>query len=129
MTMDLEHMSAEEFVEHGMSRILQLVNDATEGRIRLLLAVRQIVPVLHGSQSLEKRISPEDFRFLIGVRSECDELPLGDERQYWAPESLREKDLLADKYEAQIGDRVRSTFARISTCLLQTHVPRSRFPQ
>jgi hypothetical protein len=127
--MDLEHMSDEEFAEHGASRILQLVNDATEGKIGLLLAVRQIVPVLHGSQSIEKRIKPEDFNFLVGVSSECDELPLGDERQHWAPESLREKDLQANEYEARIGGDVRSTLARISNSLLQTHAPRSRFSQ
>jgi hypothetical protein len=110
-------MSSEEFDKTEANKILQLAANTTAGGVALLLAVREIVQILHGSQTLQGIIDDRDFRFLVGVSSECDELPLGAERQYWAPESLREKDLRSQKYENLIGNEVRSTLMRIAANL------------
>jgi hypothetical protein len=44
---------------------------------------------------------------------------LGSERQYWAPDSIREKDAEAALYTAQIRDELLLAFARIAEDLEQ----------
>jgi hypothetical protein len=41
----------------------------------------------------------DDFRIFIGIESETDELPIGDERQYWDAAVLTEKDKEIAEYE------------------------------
>ncbi len=40
----------------------------------------------------------------MGIASETDGMPIGTERQYWAPEPLREKEKRADEYEERVKD-------------------------
>jgi len=103
-----------EYVEHRKRDVLQTVQQVENGAVGLLLAVREINGALHEVPELEKRVREADFLFLTGVSSECDELPLGTERQYWAPESLREKDLRAQFYEERIREDILSALARIA---------------
>ncbi len=108
------HMSHEEYVQHSGGIALQIARRAINGEMNLLLAVREINSALHGLPELEKKVQRSDFLFLTGVSSECDELPLGSERQYWAPESLRERDLRARAYEEKIRQDILSALARIA---------------
>ena len=108
------HMSHEEYVQQSGGTALDIARKAMNGEISLLLAVRQINSALHGLPERERKIRNEDFIFFKAVSSECDELPLGTERQYWAPESLREKDLLAQSYEQKIREDILSALARIA---------------
>jgi len=41
----------------------------------------------------------DDFRIFIGIESETDHLPVGDERQYWNAAVLSEKDKEIAEYE------------------------------
>lgn len=41
----------------------------------------------------------DDFRIFIGIESETDHLPVGDERQYWGDAILSEKDKEMAEYE------------------------------
>jgi hypothetical protein len=113
------HMSHEEYLEKRAGRVLEIVRQAMQGEISLLLAVREINSALHELPELENRVREADFLFLTGVASECDGMPLGAERQYWASDSLREKDLQAQSYERQIREEVLSAFARIADELKQ----------
>lgn len=106
-----------EYVEHRRHDVLQLVQQAIDGSVGLLLAVRGINSALHELPELEKRVRETDFLFLTGVSSECDELPLGDERQHWAPDSLREKDQLAQAFEQRIREDALTAFTRIAADL------------
>jgi len=54
------------------------------------------------SSTLEKEIDPKIFRFILGVDSESDGLPIGPERKHWATEALCEKDDRANAYEMQV---------------------------
>jgi len=108
------HMSHEEYVQQSGGTALDIARKAMNGEISLLLAVRQINSALHGLPERERKIRNEDFIFFKAVSSECDELPLGTERQYWAPESLREKDLRAQSYEQKIREDILSALARIA---------------
>jgi hypothetical protein len=95
------------------------VHRAQNGDIGLLLAVREIHGILWELPDLETKPESADVLFLKGVSSECDDLPLGSERQYWAPEALREKDALAASYETRIRDKALLAFARIADDLMQ----------
>jgi hypothetical protein len=108
------HMTHEEYVQQAGGTVLDIARKAMNGEISLLLAVREINSALHGLPERERRVRDDDFIFIKAVSSECDELPLGTERQHWAPESLREKDLLAQSYERKIREDILSALARIA---------------
>jgi hypothetical protein len=97
-------MSHEEYVAMRAREALQTIQEAKDGAVGLLLAVREVKEKLAGTPDLKKEIRESDVEFLVAVCSECDELPLGSERQYWAAGSLREKDLLAQSYEEKIRE-------------------------
>lgn len=52
---------------------------------------------------LKAEISLDAWKTVVGIASETDGMPIGSERQYWAPEPLREKDKRADDYEQRIA--------------------------
>jgi hypothetical protein len=103
-----------EYVEHRRKDVLKTLEQAASGAIGLLLAVREINAALHEVPELERKVGEADSLFLTGVSSECDGLPLGTERQYWASDSLREKDAQAQCYEQKVRGEVLSAFARIT---------------
>jgi hypothetical protein len=55
----------------------------------VLEAVRQLVSLAHTDAVSEL----EDRRFIIGLESETDHLPVGEVRKLWAPDALEEKDV------------------------------------
>jgi hypothetical protein len=83
------------------------------------LAVREIGRALQELPELGGRVRDADFRFLTGVSSECDDLPLGSERENWASNALREADMRAARYAARIRDTILPAFARIAVDLKQ----------
>ncbi len=108
------HMSHEEYVAKRREQVLDLVRQAQSGKVGLLLAVREAHGILWELANLEKEPESADVMLLKGVESECDGLPLGSERQHWAEESLREKDVQAERYATQVRDEVLQTFVRIA---------------
>lgn len=49
----------------------------------------------------------------IGVDSETDDLPLGDERDLWNPQALSEKDADLQAYQAKVQEPVRKACSRL----------------
>jgi hypothetical protein len=113
------HMSGEEYLAHRKRQVLGLIRQAQSGEVGLLLAAREVHGILWEVADLEKKPESADLLFLMGISSECDGLPLGSERQYWAPDSIREKDAEAALYTAQIRDELLLAFARIAEDLEQ----------
>jgi len=111
------NLSHEEYVRKRAQDAADIVRRAQSGTIGLLLAACKINSILHELSELQKRAKREDFLFLTGVASECDELPLDSERQYWAPQSLKEKDRKAQAYEQAIREELLTAFARIANDL------------
>lgn len=71
-----------------------------DGRTTVLEAVRQLVSLAHTDA-----VAEPDRRFIIGVESETDHLPVGDVRKLWAPDALKEKDVeIARAEEAYRAD-------------------------
>ena len=52
-----------------------------------------------------------------GIASEVDELPLGSQRRYWAPEALAIKDVEAARYRDLIRDHVMEQLRRLLAAL------------
>jgi hypothetical protein len=89
--------------EGSIPRIEEIASGMISGTIRPLLGARLLFPELH---KLEKHVDPAIVRVITGVHSESDSLPLGDERKYWSPEALREKDELSASFEARVGPQL-----------------------
>ena len=79
--------------------LVRIAKDIIEGRVRPLVGAVQLCPHVH---TLEREIDPQSGKLIVGVSSECDGLPLGHERQYWAAAALQQKDKLTDAYEASV---------------------------
>jgi hypothetical protein len=89
--------------EYARAEVVKIAKRMTEGDIRPLLGARLLFYSFH---QLEDDIDPETWRFITGVHSESDALPIGPDRQHWAPAALREKDKIADDYEQRVRDRL-----------------------
>jgi hypothetical protein len=85
--------------EHLRAR--EIAQAVLDGRTTVLEAVRQLVSMAHTDAVAEL----EDRRFIIGIESETDHLPIGKVRNLWAPGALKEKDLeIAHKEESYRDD-------------------------
>lgn len=77
-----------------------------EGRTTVLEAARVLVPLAH----TDAIAHVEDRKFIIGINSETDHLPVGEVRKLWAPDALKEKDLEIARWQ----ERYRTDF--LDTC-------------
>ena len=78
--------SASESERQQAKKVAQSVLD---GRTTVLGAVRELVYLAHTDAIADV----EDRKFIIGVESETDHLPVGEVRKLWAPYALKEKDV------------------------------------
>lgn len=108
------HTTHSEQVEVRRRQAVEMARAVPDDRVALLLAVCRLSAAFHELPELETQISRQDFLFLKAIASEVDELPLGDERQYWAPKSLTEDDIKAGEYADRIRQDARAAFARIA---------------
>jgi len=75
--------------ESDHRRAKEIAKAVLDGRTTVLEAARELVSVAHTDAIAEL----EDRRFIIGVASETDHLPVGEVRKLWAPSALEEKDI------------------------------------
>jgi hypothetical protein len=90
---------------------------ALRGEYDLLLACRDFAD----AKDQLTGVSHEVMDTLVGVAAQLDELPLGPERQYWAPEALKAKDQEAMDFREHIRAQVRQALERL---LLELSVDR-----
>ena len=67
---------------------MQSLRDILDGKLDILNGCARLTKQLYAAGL---RDDP-DSRVFIGVESETDHLPYGNDRQYWAAEALRRKD-------------------------------------
>lgn len=67
-----------------------------DGRTTVLEAVRALVSLAHTDAVGDV----EDRRFIIGIESETDHLPVGEVRTLWASSAREEKDVEIARVEA-----------------------------
>ena len=82
-----EHMSHEEYVVKQRDRARLVARQVLSGEVSAVQGARLIVRL----GGLELPENDEDLQALRLVESETDHLPVGDERQHWAPAALAEK--------------------------------------
>jgi hypothetical protein len=90
-------------------RAREVAQAVLDGRTTVLEAVRQLVSLAHTDAVAEL----EDRRFIIGIESETDHLPVGEVRHLWAPGALNEKDLEIARKEEWYRDDFLETCRRI----------------
>ena len=91
-------------------RAREVAQAVLDGRITVLEAVRQLVSLAHTDAVADL----EDRRFII-VESETDNLPVGEVRNLWAPDSLKEKDVEIARAEALYRAQLMEACRRIVT--------------
>jgi hypothetical protein len=83
-------------------RAKEIALRSIDGNYDLLLACRDLARLRDGMPCV-----PDDLMdVFIGVASEIDGLPIGAEREHWAAEPLRLKDILVTTYREQVTDGV-----------------------
>ena len=103
-----------EWVEDKRQYVLRTIERAADGTTNPLLAVHEIEKWLYALPELTKLVAMEDMAYLEQVNRQSCELPLSTERQYWAAESLRERDLIAQSLTKRVREEALSVFARIA---------------
>jgi len=82
-----------------------------DGRTTILEAARALFSLAH----TEAVPDVEDRRLIIAVESETDDLPVGEVRKLWAPDSLKEKDVEIARAETLYRDAFLQACQRIVT--------------
>lgn len=83
-------------------RAKEIALRSIDGNYDLLLACRDVAGLRDGMPCV-----PDDLMdVFVGVASEIDGLPIGAEREHWAAEPLKSKDILAATYREQVRDVV-----------------------
>jgi len=85
---------------HARIRVAEIAQSILDGKVRPLLGARMLAGYVN---PLKAEISLDAWKTVVGIASETDGMAIGSERQYWAPEPLREKDKRADDYEQRIA--------------------------
>jgi hypothetical protein len=75
--------------ESDHRRAKETAQAALDGRTTVLEAVRALVSLAHADAVADV----EDRKFIIGIESETDHLPVGEVRKLWASSALKEKDV------------------------------------
>ena len=101
--------------ESDHQRAKEIAQAALDGRITVLEAVRVLVSLAHTDAVADV----EDRKFIIGIESETDHLPVGEVRKLWALSALREKDVEIARAE----QLYRSDFLETCRRILQTALP------
>ena len=93
-------MTDEEYVKSQRALAIATAQDMIAGKIGIIAGSR----ILSGLR-FEVDVSEDDQDFLtfVGIDSETDHLPVGQAREYWSPEALREKDVEVKRSEDFYG--------------------------
>lgn len=95
---DRDHMSHEEFVNLQRQRAIALARSILDGEIGPVEGSRYMVR-FRGTLDLGYEQEYELLSLFIGLDSVTDDLPIGPERNSWAPEALQEVDARIAAYE------------------------------
>jgi len=91
MDSNLNVQVSDELVSHRAKvKVVQIAQDMITGRMGILLGARLLTGLRF--QVTDDPFDP-DFNIFVGIDAETDDMPLGEEeRKYWAPAALAEKD-------------------------------------
>ena len=84
-----EHLSHSEYVALQRRRVAEIAAQMLTGNVGMIEGARLLGGLHH---EVEVGEDDPDFLMFVAIDSETDHLPVGQERQLWAPESLARKD-------------------------------------
>jgi hypothetical protein len=79
-------------------KVAQIAQSILDSRIGIIEGSREIRRFCGGHVGLDER--DPDLNTFVAIDSETDDLPIGDFRQYWAPDALAQKDSEITRCEA-----------------------------
>jgi hypothetical protein len=94
-----------------------LAQAVLDGRMTVLEGARALVSLAHTDAVPDA----EDRKLIIAVDSEIDDLPIGEVRKLWAPDSLKEKDLEIAGAEELYRDDFLQACGRITMARSSNH--------
>lgn len=108
--------SHDDFVAEKIQDLLQTAREIIDGNVGVIKGCRKLVSLQH---QIDVDALDADFLPIVGIVSETDELPIGDDRENWNPDALAELDdeiqeaqalykPLADSACAKLIDRFKS---------------------
>ena len=88
-------INQEELIHRRTARLIEIARGITDGSVGIIEGSRKISSMRH------ELSDPDDviFNIFIGIDSETDHLPVGDERRHWSKDALAAKDTEILKYE------------------------------
>lgn len=98
-----------EYSGNALELAKKIATQALNSEVHLLLACQKIAREAAKVRSLPREITV----VFDAIASETDELPLGEERQYWEPAALMEKDKEIEKYAAEVGPVLREAMEKL----------------
>jgi hypothetical protein len=118
-------MSLPEIVASNRQKVARIAQDLLDGRVDIIAGARQISALCGGHVGLGE-FDP-DFLTFIAIDSETDDLPVGQTRQYWAPDSLAKKDEEIARCEAFYREPAREAASHLVARFAQEKPPTSAF--
>jgi hypothetical protein len=79
----------ETVVTNNRQKVARIAQDMIDGQVGIIDGSRQLASLRH---RIDMDEMDEDFLPFVGIDSETDSLPLGDDRRHWAADALRRKD-------------------------------------
>jgi hypothetical protein len=86
----------------AVERAREIARRTFEGELDPLVACRDLATLRTGLLNVPK----STFDTFVALASEIDALPVGRDRQHWAPDALKTKDAEAADYRARVKDGV-----------------------
>jgi hypothetical protein len=92
----------EEHLNYLQKQIIEIAKGVLSENIGIVAGTRRLIQsdLLAGGS-----LKDPDIKFLIGLNSETDQLPIGEVRKHWNPEALKEKDSELATCEAKFRER------------------------
>lgn len=95
-TSESEHLSHEDWVLEQRRRAKRIATDMLAGRVGILLGARELSRLVLELSEDDQGGVLEPF---VVIESETDTLPIGNERDFWNRDALREKDHVIQRAE------------------------------
>jgi hypothetical protein len=92
-----EHLSHSEYVALQRRQVAKIAAQMLAGNLGMIEGARLLAGLRH---EVEVGEDDPDFLMFVAIESETDHLPVGQEREMWAPESLARKDLEISRAES-----------------------------
>ena len=89
-------------IDEAKAEAVRIARSILEGKVELVAGCRAVQRPL---AVLGLRMD-ENFTVFVGVDSEADELPFGDERRHWSPDALRRLGPAFEKFNAHYRPHV-----------------------